>query len=257
MLISRIIPCVLYSNGGLVKTTQFKSPNYIGDPINSLKLFNDKGVDEILFIDIDASKNNTPPKLKLIEEIASECFMPLAYGGGVKDIATIETLLKLGVEKISLNTALLTDNNLCQLAVKEFGSSTIIGSIDVKKNIFGSYKVYDHRLKKTLKKDPIQYSRELEERGVGEIFLNNVDREGTMKGFDLNLVRMIGDAVSVPIIPCGGAGNLNDISAVFKQVNTTAVAAGSIFVYTGKLNGILINFPTEDQINKIIKPYGI
>ena len=257
MVINRIIPCVLYSNGGLVKTTQFKSPNYIGDPINSLKLFNDMGVDELLFIDIDASKNNTPPNLKLVREIASECFMPLTYGGGIKDLQTIEKLLKLGVEKISVNTAFLSNSNLCKAAVKEFGSSTIIGSIDVKKNIFGHYKVYDHSKSKSTKNDPIQYAKQLEERGVGEIFINNIDREGTMKGFDLNLIKMFGHAVNIPIIPCGGAGSLSDIALVFKQINITAVAAGSIFVYTGKFNAILVNFPNESQIKEIIQPYGI
>jgi imidazole glycerol-phosphate synthase subunit HisF len=257
MVINRIIPCVLYSNGGLVKTIQFKSPNYIGDPINSLKLFNDKGVDELLFIDIDASKKNTPPDLKLVGEIASECFMPLTYGGGVKDLQTIEKLLKLGVEKIAINSAFISDNSLCQSAVKEFGSSTIIGSIDVKKNIFGKYKVFDHRKGKTTNNNPIQYARQLEERGVGEIFLNNVDCEGTMKGFDLNLIKMISDVVNVPIIPCGGAGSLSDVASVFKQINTTAVAAGSIFVYTGKYNAVLINFPNESNIKEIIQPYGI
>jgi cyclase len=252
MLIKRIIPCLLYSEAGLVKTTKFRSKKYIGDPINSVKLFNDKGVDELLFIDIDASKNNTKPNLKLINEIASECFMPLAYGGGVKDLDTIETLLKQGVEKIAINSAILDDIDFCKNAVLQFGSSTIIGSIDVKKNIFGKYKVYDHRSKKTLKIDAVQYIKEIENIGVGEIFLNNVDKDGTMGGLDIELIKKVCNMIKIPIIPCGGAGNLTDIKSVFLESNTTAVAAGSIFVYTGKFNAVLINYPTESQIGKII-----
>lgn len=252
MLIKRIIPCVLYSQGGLVKTIKFKNPNYIGDPINSLKLFNDKGVDELLFIDIDASKNNTLPDFKLIEAIATECFMPLAYGGGIKDLNTMERLLKLGVEKIVVNSAFLENSKLCQSASKEFGSSTIVGAIDIKKNLFGNHKVYDHISYKTLKLNPVDYAVELEHRGVGEIFINNVDLEGTMKGFEIELLYKLSKAVNVPIIPCGGAGKLEDLEEVFKNVDTTAVAAGSIFVYTGKYNAILINYPNDQQVKKII-----
>ena len=243
---------MLFCNGGLVKTVKFKSPNYIGDPINSLKLFNDKGVDELLFIDIEASKNNTQPDLKLINEIASECFMPLAYGGGVKDLDTIETLLKTGVEKISINSAFLEDENFIKDAVKEFGGSTIIGSIDVKKDIFNRHKVYNYRSGKILKIDPLQYAKKLQNFGVGEIFLNDVDKDGTMEGYDIGIIKKISEAINIPIIPCGGAGNLTDIKSVFLQTNTTAVAAGSLFVYTGKFNAVLINYPSELQIEKII-----
>ena len=257
MVLKRIIPCVLYSDGGLVKTKKFRSPNYIGDPINSLRLFNDMGVDELLFIDIDASKNKSEPNFTLVQEIASECFMPLSYGGGVKDVHTVEKLLKMGVEKVAINSAFLSNLNLCKKISQEFGSSTLIGSIDVRKNLIGRYRVYNHIKKKILSMDPIDYAKQLEAYGVGEIFINNVDLDGTFNGYDISLLQEIENKLSVPIIPCGGAGSLTDLSEVFNKTKIKAVAAGSIFVYTGKFNAVLINFPTEDQKEQIMNSYEV
>jgi imidazole glycerol-phosphate synthase subunit HisF len=257
MVLKRIIPCVLYSDEGLVKTKKFRSPNYIGDPINSIRLFNDKEVDELLFIDIDASKNKSEPNFTLVQEIASECFMPLSYGGGIKDVHTVEKLLKMGVEKVSINSALLSNLDLCKKISTEFGSSTLIGSIDVKKNLIGRYRVYNHIQKKTLSLDPIDYVKQLEANGVGEIFINNVDLDGTFSGYDISLLQEIENKLSVPIIPCGGAGSLTDLAEVFNKTKIKAVAAGSIFVYTGKFNAVLINFPTEDQKEQIMNSYEV
>ena len=252
MIRARVIPCLLLKDGGLVKTMRFSNPRYIGDPINAVKIYNAKEVDELIFLDITATKEKREPNYDLIKEIAEECFMPFSYGGGIRSIASIKKLLRLGVEKVILNTASHENPTLVREAVNMFGSSTVIASIDVKKNFLGKYKRYIRAGKKSVAGDIRDCVRDLEALGVGEIFINSIDRDGTMAGYDIELVRDLAERVSIPVIACGGAGTLNDVREVLQRTGISAAAAGSIFVYHGKIKGVLINYPnraTLDQLN--------
>lgn len=251
MLNTRVIPCLLLQDRGLVKTKKFKNPIYVGDPINAVRIFNEKEVDELIFLDINASKNNSAPNLTLIGELATECFMPFAYGGGITAIEQIRSILKLGVEKVILNKSVIDDITFLSKAEKEFGRSTLIVTIDVKKNIFGKYKVYDHVKKSTTDKDPVEYARAVERAGAGEIFLNNVDRDGTYEGFDNDIVRKITSIVSVPVIVCGGASSLEDFRAAAHDAGASAVAAGSLFVFQGPHRAVLISYPEYNQLKNL------
>ena len=252
MVLKRVIPCLLLSDNGLVKTVKFKDKTYVGDPINAVKIFNEKEVDELIFLDIDATKERKEPPYELIRDIASECFMPFCYGGGVKSIDQIRKLNAAGAEKIAINSAIFYDTNFIKEAVNIFGSSTIVASIDYKKNIFGKTYVYINNGKKSIKKHPVDYAIEMEQLGVGEIMLNSIDRDGMMKGLDLEIIEEISNTVSIPVIACGGVGSLNDISAGFSKGNASAVAAGSFFVFQGKRRAVLISYPTEEEIKKTI-----
>ena len=188
MLKTRVIPCLLLREGGLVKTVRFKSEKYIGDPINAVRIFNEKEVDELIFLDIDASRENRTPDIRLIQDIATECFMPFAYGGGITTIDQIKSILRAGVEKVVLNARALQNPEFVREAARHFGSSTIIGAIDVKKDFWGTHKVFDHVKRKITGLNPIDYAKSLESAGVGEIFLNNVDRDGTYAGLDISMI---------------------------------------------------------------------
>lgn len=251
MLKTRIIPCLLLHDEGLVKTIKFKNPRYIGDPINAVRIFNDKEVDELIFLDIDASKYKRPPNFRFIEDLATECFMPFAYGGGITTLEQIESILRIGVEKVVLNHHALSDLSFVQKAANHFGSSTIIGAIDVKKDLWGNYKVYDHVSKSTLSETPLAYSHKLQQAGVGEIFLNNVDRDGTYAGLDLQLIQKINNSISVPLVVCGGASSLHDIQAIISQTKISAVAAGSLFVYQGTHRAVLISYPQKSELKSL------
>lgn len=243
MSLPRVIPVLLLRNKGLVKSVQFENHRYVGDPMNAVKVFNEKEVDELIFLDIDASKENREPPYQYLSEIASECFMPLAYGGGVKSIEQIKRLIKSGIEKIIINTSALHDPIFLKKACDTFGSSTIVAAIDIKKSFFGTYQVFSHTGLKIKESDPIKYALSLQESGVGEIFLNNVDLDGTMKGYDITLIKKITDAIDIPIIACGGAGDLEDIFKVIREGNVSAAAAGSLFVFYGKHKAVLITYP--------------
>jgi len=252
MLRNRVIPCLLYSDEGLVKTKQFKNPNYIGDPINSLKLFNDKEVDELILLDIDASSRNQEPNYELIEQVASECFMPLCYGGGINTVDQMKKIFSLGVEKVSLNSHVFKSYDLIREAAKAFGNQSVVVSIDVKKNLFGKYRVFNHLTQKTLNIPLDKYLKDIQASGAGEILINNVDRDGLMNGYDHNLINLVSKQVSVPHIFMGGSKDYDSLKTTFKLPNVTALAAGSIFVYTGKYNAVLINYPTQEELEKII-----
>jgi imidazole glycerol-phosphate synthase subunit HisF len=251
MLNTRVIPCLLLQDRGLVKTTKFKDPVYVGDPVNAVKIFNEKEVDELIFLDIDASKRKTGPNLSLISELATECFMPFAYGGGITDIEQIRSILKLGVEKVIINKSALDDLSFIVKAEKEFGRSTLIVAIDIKKNLFGKYKVYDHARKKVTDKDPVEYAKAIEQAGAGEIFLNNVDRDGTFAGFDNEIIKRITSIVSVPVIVCGGAASLQDFKTVVKDGGASAVSAGSFFVFQGPHRAVLISYPQYSELRTL------
>lgn len=252
MALKRIIPCLLLRDEGLVKTVKFKKTTYIGDPINAVKIFNEKEVDELVFLDIDATRKGKEPPYRTINDIATECFMPFCYGGGIKTINQIHKIITSGAEKVAINTAAFLNPNLIREAAAIFGSSTIVVSIDYRKNIFGKYVVYTNSGKKITKKDPVAYAVEMEELGAGEIFLNAIDKDGTMSGYDIELIKKVTDAVSIPVIACGGAGKPDDFKAVFDVAGVSAAAAGSIFVFQGKKRGVLISYPEPNEVDKLI-----
>lgn len=247
MLKPRVIPVLLLHDNGLVKTKKFSNPVYVGDPVNAVKIFNLKEVDELVFLDINASKNNTEPDYELIADIATEAFMPFGYGGGVKNTDQIRKLLRVGVEKIIINTA-LENKNFIKESVKIFGSSTIVASIDVIK-IGNNYYLYSHSNNKTNNKiDIFDYIRKTELLGVGEILINNVDRDGMFSGYDISFLNKVSELVGVPVIGCGGARDLQDIKELINHTGCTAAAAGSMFVFYGKHKAVLITYPEEKEL---------
>lgn len=251
MKIKRIIPCLLLRNNGLVKTVKFKDSTYIGDPINAVKIFNEKEVDEIFFLDIDATKLGKEPPYGLIQNIASECFMPFAYGGGIKALDQIERIIKSGAEKVIINTAAYLQKNFLSEAVHHFGSSTIAVSIDVKKEFLRGDIVYIKGGSQSTGSSPLEYAKRIEEEGAGEIMINSIDRDGMMGGYDIDLIKNISDAVRIPVIACGGAGSLNDFSLAVNKGGASAVAAGSFFVFHGKRRAVLITYPSYSEISAL------
>jgi len=248
VLKTRIIPCLLLRGRGLYKTAKFKDPTYVGDPINAVKIFNEKEVDELIFLDITATPEKKEPAYSIIEDIASECFMPLTYGGGVTSIDQMRRLYRMGVEKISLNTAAFNNRRLVEESCAIFGSSSVIAAIDVKKTFLGKNEVYIAGGKINTKEDPIRYAEQLAKLGVGEIFINSIDRDGTMAGYDVEFLKKLGNAVDTPLIACGGAGNLNHMHEAVTQARIPALAAGSMFVFHGKHRAVLINYPNRAEL---------
>jgi cyclase len=253
MLRIRVIPCLLLRDSGLVKTTKFNDQKYIGDPINAVKIFNEKEVDELIFLDIDASKKGVEPDYALIKDLATECFMPFAYGGAVSNIDQIRKILHLGVEKVVINSAALNNPSFIKQACQDFGSSTIIGAIDVNKDFFGKYRVYNHVKKTNLKLNPEDYARTLEDLGVGELFINTVYRDGTYHGFDTAIMQSIAASVNIPVIACGGASKIEDFAEVVKKSGVSAVSAGSLFVYQGPHKAVLISYPKVKDLENLFK----
>lgn len=251
MLRTRVMPCLLLEDGGLVKTINFKNPTYIGDPINSVRIYNELEVDELIFLDIKASKNKTKPLFGKIEEIASECFMPVTYGGGIRELDDVKRLFDLGVEKIALNTFAYENSDFIGKVANIYGSQSLVIAIDVKKTFFSSNKVYIYDGTKKTKYTPVEYAKKAQDCGAGEILLNSIDRDGMMSGFDLDLIKEISNSVSIPMIAMGGAGELNDI-VLAKKAGASAIALGSMAVYQNKNRGILINFPTQKELREAL-----
>ena len=247
MLKHRIIPCLLLRNGGLVKTLKFSDPKYVGDPINAIRIFNDKEVDELMVLDITASKENKEPNYALIEQFASECFMPLSYGGGIKTMEQAQRLFNSGIEKICLQTAVLNDLSLVKNLSDKWGSSSILVSIDVKKNWLGHPKLYSAATGKTLDKKWTDFMQEAVSAGAGEIVLNAVDRDGSMKGMDTALIQEAAKLLNVPLIAIGGAGSLADIKAAV-DAGASAVSAGAFFVFQGPHRAVLITYPKYNEL---------
>ena len=246
----RVIPCLLLKNKGLVKTVKFKEPKYLGDPINIVRIFNDKEVDELIFLDITATVEQKPPPFKLLSEIASECFMPLGYGGGINNLEDIRTILSLGVEKVSINSGAVANPSFITAAADRFGSQSIVVSIDVKKNMFGKYQVFTHGGRKKTGLDPIRFAVKMEQLGAGELLINSIDRDGTMQGYDLDLIKQISTAIGIPVVTCGGAGSVADLAAAVNQGGASAAAAGSMFVFQGPLRAVLISYPASQDLEK-------
>lgn len=251
MLRTRVMPCLLLRNSKLVKTVQFQKPDYIGDPVNAIKIFNEKEVDELIVLDITATTENKSPPFKIIKQIANECFMPLTYGGGIKSIQDMKTIYALGVEKIAVNSGFFDNPSLIEEAASIFGNQSIVVSIDAKKKVFGGYDVFVDAGTKPTKKTPLETARKAQELGAGEILLTSIDRDGTMQGYDLDLIRTVAAEINIPLIVCGGAGKVSDFTLAVKA-GASAVAAGSMVVYQGKHRGVLINFPSQTELQKAL-----
>lgn len=249
----RVIPCLLLRNKGLVKTIKFKNARYIGDPINAVRIYNAKEADELIFLNINATKENRCPPVELIEKIADEAFMPFTVGGGIRTIEDIRKLLSAGAEKVSINSYAVENPEFIKRASDTFGSSTIVVSIDAKKKLFGKYEVYTRGATNSTGLDPVQFSQMMEEMGAGEILINSIDKEGTMQGFDIELIKNISDSVTIPVVACGGAGCLEDLLNSVKDGHASALAAGSLFVYHGPRRAVLINFPTKNELSNLFQ----
>ena len=248
MITTRVIPCLLLSGLGLVKTLKFKVPKYVGDPRNAVKIFNEKEVDELVILDILATHEGKGPQFEIVREIVSEAFMPVAYGGGIRSVEVARIMLQLGVEKVVMSTAAVEDPALVLNAAREFGSQSVVVCMDVKRSILGRYELYTHGGRKNAKLDPVTFARRMEEAGAGEIIVNSIDRDGTMAGYDLKLISSVAASVRIPIIACGGAGNLADFHCAVSEGGASAVAAGSLFVFHGKHKAVLINYPSPSEI---------
>lgn len=248
MLRSRIIPCLLVKNGGLVKTVQFDSPKYVGDPLNAVRIFNEKEVDELFVIDIDATAQNREPNYQLIQNLAGECRMPLCYGGGVKTVEQIQRIVGLGVEKVSFSSSAVATPNLITEAAEKVGSQSVVVVIDVRKSGFlRKHEVYTHNGTKKTGLNPVDFARKVQKFGAGEVVINSIERDGHMKGYDLYLVQEIRDAINLPLTVLGGAGSLDDISDLIQRFGIIGAAAGSLFVFKGKYRAVLINYPSHEE----------
>lgn len=245
----RIIPVLLLSKGGLYKTIKFQKEQYIGDPINAVKIFNEKEADELVLLDYTASKEKRGIDFKKISEIAGEAFMPMAYGGAIQSFDDAKKVFDGGFEKVVLNSVLFSSPRLIEQIADVYGAQAVVGSMDVKKNLFGKYKVYSHSGTKSTGHDPVEWAKTLEQNGVGEIMINSIERDGTWEGYDEALIEKVAHAVSVPVIACGGAGNTEDFIKAVKA-GASAVAAGSMFVYQKKGMGVLISFPSKYKLMK-------
>lgn len=244
----RVIPALLLKNGGLYKTVRFKDPLYIGDPINTVKIFNEKGADELFLLDITASAEGKSPNFGMIAEIGSEAFVPVGYGGGVRTVDDVKRILHSGIEKVVINIGAFENPRLISEAAKLVGSQSIVVSIDAKKGLFGRHSVYVRGGRQSTGLDPITCARRAAENGAGEILMSSIDRDGTLRGYDIELVREVASAVKIPVVACGGAASIDDFADVIRRAGASAVAAGSLFVFQKSRKGVLISFPTEEEL---------
>lgn len=255
MLRPRIIPCLLVHDKGLVKSVHFKNHKYVGDPINAVRIFNEKEVDELMVIDIDATVNNREPDYVMIEKLAAECRMPMCYGGGVKTVEQAQKIFSLGVEKIAISSAIFEDLSLIQRMGEKVGTQSVVVVLDVKKKLLGGYEVYTHNGKKKTGKNPIEFAAELEKLGVGELVINSIDHDGQMKGYDFDLISKIREVIHIPMTVLGGAGTLADIGQLIKKFGIIGASAGSLFVFKGVYKAVLINYPSRVEKDILIQDY--
>lgn len=247
MLRPRIIPCLLIKDNGLVKSVQFKNHKYVGDSINAVKIFNEKEVDEIMIIDIDATIQNREPNYKLIEALAAECRMPLCYGGGIKTVEQAQKIFALGVEKVSISSEAIANPYLLTEIGKRVGSQSIVVVMDVKKSETGRYEIWTHNGSTNTGKDPIAFAKEVERLGVGEVVVNSIDEDGMMNGYDMVLIDSVRDAINLPLTVLGGAGTHKDIGELISKYKVIGIAAGSLFVFKGVFKAVLINYPNPSE----------
>lgn len=253
MLRPRIIPCLLVKDQGLVKTENFKNPRYLGDPMNAVRIFNEKEVDELVIIDIDATIEGRGPDLQMIKNWAEECRMPLCYGGGITTVEQAQQIFTLGVEKIALSSGAINNPNLVKDLSEKVGAQSVVIILDVKKKLFGGYEVYTHNGKKSTGKSPMEWIKIFQDLGAGEIVINNIDEDGKMKGYDLNLLEKCKSVTTLPFTALGGAGTLDHVASLIEKFGIIGCSAGSLFVYKGKLKAVLINYPNFEEKENIIK----
>ncbi len=252
MLMTRVIPSLLKRGLSLVKTVQYHDFTYIGDPLNTIQIYNNLMVDELAFLDIEATIKGKKPDFKLIKDLASQCFMPLAYGGGIKNLTDMKKIFTLGVEKIIICSYAVENPDFITKAAQLFGSQSIVVSIDARKNFWGKYEIFTASGTEPAKIDPCTFAKLMEEKGAGEILLNSIDRDGTFKGYDVNLIREVTKNLSIPVIACGGAGGLGDLKSAVRA-GASAVAAGSLFVYQRpNRESVLINYPSQEELRKVL-----
>lgn len=250
MLRPRIIPCLLVHKGGLVKTKKFAEHKYIGDPINAVRIFNEKRVDELLVLDIDATVNRVPPDFTLIEKLASECRMPLCYGGGISTVDQASRIVDMGVEKVAISAAALNDPSILTEIASSVGRQSVVAVLDVRRksnSLEDLYEVCSHNGKRNYPTTVLDQAKRFEEAGAGEIIVNSVDRDGMMEGYNLNLAKQVRSALKVPVTFLGGAGSIDDIKRLVSTVGVVGAAAGSLFVFKGKFRAVLISYPTDKQ----------
>jgi cyclase len=248
----RVIPVLLLRNLGLVKSIKFKDYRYIGDPINAVKIFNDLKADELVFLDINASNEKRKISLDFVRKVGDECNMPFSVGGGIRTIEDIREILNSGAEKVVINSAAAENPEFVRIASEEFGSSTIVVCIDVKKKILGNNVVWIYSGSKMTTLDPVTYAKTISEKGAGEIIIQNISSDGMMQGYDINLISEISNSVTIPVIACSGAGNLEDLKSAIVKGNASAAAAGSFFVYFGPRRAVLINYPSQDELKELL-----
>lgn len=253
MLRTRVIPTLLLKEGGLVKGSRFKNHKYVGDPINVVKILNEKEVDELIFLDISATNEKRAPDYTLIGDIASEAFMPFGYGGGVKKVSQAEKLFALGVEKVIINTAAFYTPELVYDAARVCGSQSIVVSIDVRKSLFGAFEVYIHNGKVKIDHSLIDYAKRMEELGAGELIVCSIDREGTAKGYDLPLLDLVSTAVEIPVVGVGGAGSLQDLADAKNQTAVSGLAAGDMFIFHGRNKAVLVSYPKYTELEELFQ----
>lgn len=254
MLYPRIIPCLLVKDKGLVKTTKFKDAKYVGDPINAVKIFNEKEVDELIVFDIDATRDNREPDYKMIENLAVECRMPLCYGGGIKNVEQARNIFGLGVEKVAISSITIENPKLVTKIAEQVGTQSVVVVLDIKKRMFGNkYEIWTHNGQKQTGKCPIEFAHELEGLGAGEIVINSIDNDGMMKGYDFTLVQKVREKISLPMTVLGGAGSLEDIGKLIGNYGIIGAAAGSLFVFKGIYKAVLINYPDNDKKDALIR----
>lgn len=243
----RIIPMLLIDDRDLIKTVKFRDRTYLGDPVNAVKIFNRKGIDELSILDIGAAKHHRAPDFELLKDIASEAFMPLSYGGGIQSLEQIHDLLAIGYEKVVINTSLVRDPELIVKAADTFGAQSIVASIDAKR-VNDAYRCCIADGTEMLDVGPVELAKEAERLGAGEIVINSIDRDGTMLGYDIPLVRSVVESVKIPVIAIGGAGGIGDLKKVIQEGRAHAAAGGSMFVYYGRLKAVLITAPSEQEL---------
>lgn len=256
MLHPRIIPNLIIHNNGLVKTVNFKSPKYVGDPLNAVKIFNEKSVDELIITDIDASVKKLEPNYSLIEKLANESRMPLCYGGGINNINQAKKIFSLGVEKVAISSAAIENPAIISQLAESVGSQSVVVVLDVKKKFLsGNYDIYIHNGTKKTGLDPVKFINKIKKMGVGEIVINSIDNDGTMKGYDFQIIDEVRKNTTLPMTAIGGAGSLNDIGELIKKYTIIGAGAGSIFVFKGKYKAVLINYPNDKEKMELIKNY--
>lgn len=254
MLRPRIIPCLLVHDGGLVKTLRFKDPKYIGDPINAIKIFNEKEADELIVLDIDATIKGREPDFRLISQFAAECRMPLCYGGGIKTVEQAKRIIRLGVEKIAISSAALENPKLISAIADEVGSQSVVVILDVKVSRSAkNHEVWIHNGKNNTGKSVAVMAKEAASLGAGEIVVNSIDSDGLMKGYDLVLARKIRGLTRLPMTMLGGAGSLDDISELISACGVVGASAGSLFVFKGPYRAVLINYPAQATKDKLVR----